>query len=112
VPADGSGQVGDGAGGHARGQDDLVAGGLQGDGEAGTIGVGAGDGGGGVRDRGAKGLVGDQEGVDFLLDAVGGAGAQDAAAETGVRRFWPRRAGAGDVAAGLPPARVSVRCPP
>ena len=32
--------------------------------------------------------------------------------KAGVRRFWPRRAGAGDVAAGLPPVRVSVRCPP
>ena len=32
--------------------------------------------------------------------------------KAGVRPFWPRRADAGDVAAGLPPVRVSVRCPP
>ena len=38
---------------------------------------------GGVGDGGAQRLVGDQQGVDLLLDAVGGAGAQDAAAEDG-----------------------------
>ena len=77
------GEVGDGAGDHARGQDDLVAGGVQGDGEAGPVGVGARDRARGVGDGGAEGLVGDQQGVDLLLDAVGGAGAQDAAAEDG-----------------------------
>src|SRR5580698_8130525 len=76
LPADRAGQVGDGAGGDAGGLDDLVAGGVQGDGEAEAVGVGARGGGGGVGDGGAKGLVGDQQGVDFLLDAVGGAGAQ------------------------------------
>ena len=72
-----------GPGGDAGGEDDLVAGGVEGDGEAGAVGVGAGDGGGGVGDRGAQRLVGDQQGLDLLLDAVGGAGAQDAAAEDG-----------------------------
>ena len=38
---------------------------------------------GGVGDGGAQGLVCDQQGVDLLLDAVGSAGAQDAAAEDG-----------------------------
>jgi hypothetical protein len=69
--ADLPGQVDDGAGDHARGEDDLVAGGVQGDGEAGPVGVGAGDGRGGVGDGGAQCLVGDQQGADFLLDAVG-----------------------------------------
>jgi hypothetical protein len=32
--------------------------------------------------------------------------------KVGVHLFWPRRAHAGDGAAGLPPARVSVRCLP
>ena len=82
-PADGPGQVGDGAGEDAGGEDDLVAGGVQGDGEAGPVGVGARDGAGGVGDRGAQHLVGDQQGVDLLVDAVGGAGAQDPAAEDG-----------------------------
>jgi hypothetical protein len=81
--ADCPGQVDDGADGHARSQDDLVAGCVQGDGEAGAVGVGARGRGGGVGDGGAEDLVGDEEGVDFLLDAVGGAGAQDAAAEDG-----------------------------
>src|SRR5581483_3050676 len=53
------------------------------DGEAGPVGVGAGDGRSGVGDGGADGLVGDEQGVDLLLDAVWGAGAQDAAAEDG-----------------------------
>ena len=81
--ADVPGEVGDGAGDHARGQDDLVAGGVQGDGEAGPVRVGARDRARGVGDGGAQGLVGDQQGVDLLLDAVGSAGAQDAAAEDG-----------------------------
>ena len=64
-------------------EDDLVPGGVEGYGEAGAVGVGAGDGAGGVGDGGAQGLVGDQQGVYFLLDAAGGAGAQDPAAEDG-----------------------------
>jgi len=44
--ADFSGQVDDGAGDHAGGEDDLVAGGGQGDGEAGPVGVGVGVGAG------------------------------------------------------------------
>ena len=79
MPADCPGQVGDGAGEDACGEDDLVAGGVQGDGEAGAVGVGAGD--GRVGDGGAQCLVGNQQGVDLLLDPVGGAGAQDPAAE-------------------------------
>jgi len=82
-PADGPCQVDGGAGGDARGQDDLVAGGVQGDREAGPVGVGARESGGGVGDGGAQGLVGDEQGPDLLLDAVGCAGAQDAAAEDG-----------------------------
>ena len=82
-PADLSGQVGDGACGDARGQDDPVPGGVQGGGEAGPVRVGAGNGRGGVGDGGAQGLVGDEQSVDLLLDAVGGAGAQHAAAEDG-----------------------------
>src|SRR6266702_7686712 len=82
-PADLAGQVGGGAGEDAGGEDDLVAGGVQGDGEAGAVGVGAGDGAGGVGDGGAQYLVGDQQGVDLLVDAGGGAGAQDPAAEDG-----------------------------
>jgi hypothetical protein len=81
--ADRSGEVDDGVGGDARCEDDLVAGGVQGDGEAGPVRVRAGNGRGGVGDGGAEGLVGDEQGVDLLLDAVGGAGAQDAAAEDG-----------------------------
>ena len=38
---------------------------------------------GGVGDGGAQRLVGDQQGVDLLVDAGGGAGAQDPAAEDG-----------------------------
>ena len=81
-PADFPGQAGEGedAGG---GEDDLIAGGVQGDGEAGPVGVGTGEGAGGVGDGGAQYLVGDQQGVDFLVDAAGGAGAQDPAAEDG-----------------------------
>jgi hypothetical protein len=52
-------------------EDHLVAGGVQGDGEAGAIGVGSWGCARGVGDGGAEGLVGDQQGVDFLLDAVG-----------------------------------------
>lgn len=81
--ADCPGEVDGGAREDAGGLGDLVAGSAQRDGEAGPVGVGAGDRGSGVGDRGAQGLVGDQERVDLLLDAVGGAGAQDAAAATG-----------------------------
>ncbi|MCG5213361.1 hypothetical protein MBA17_08830 [Streptosporangium sp. KLBMP 9127] len=78
-PPDAACEVDDGVGDDACGLDDLVAGGLQGDGEAGPVGVGAGDGGGGDRDPDE--LVGGQQGVDFLGDACHGAGAQDVAAE-------------------------------
>ncbi len=71
--ADCPGQVSGRAGQDAGGEDDLVAGGVQGDGEAGAVGVGAGDGAGGVGDGGAQYLVGDQQGVDLLVDAAGGA---------------------------------------
>src|SRR6266702_466960 len=81
--ADPAGEVDSGAGDDARGQGDLVAGGVQGDGEAGAVGVGAGGGRGGVGDGGAQGLVGDEQGVHLLLDAAGGAGPQDAAAADG-----------------------------
>jgi hypothetical protein len=82
VPADVPGEVGDGACDDAGREDDLVAGGVQGDGEAGPVGVGAGDS-RGVGDGAAQGLVGDQEGAGLLVDAAGGAGAQDASAEGG-----------------------------
>jgi hypothetical protein len=65
-PADFPGQVGDDAGLDAGGQDDLVAGGVQGDGKAGPVGVGARDGAGGVGDGGTQRLVGDQQGPDLL----------------------------------------------
>ena len=81
--ADCPGEVDAGAGDDARGEDHLVAGGVEGDSEAGPVGVGARRRARGVGDRGAQRLVSDQQGVDFLLDAVGGAGAQDAAAEDG-----------------------------
>ena len=71
------------AGEDAGGEDNLVAGGVQGDGEAGAVGVGARDGAGGVGDGGAQHLVGDQQGAGLLVDAAGGAGAQDPAAEDG-----------------------------
>ena len=58
-----------------------------GDGEAGPVGIGAGPGAGGVGHGGAQQLVGDQQGVDLLLDAVGGAGAQDPAAQDGGLEF-------------------------
>jgi len=67
------------ADGDAGGEDDLVAGGVQGDGEAGPVRVGAGDGAGGH--RGAEGLAGDQQGVDFLVNACGCSCPQDPAAE-------------------------------
>src|SRR5512142_3164454 len=87
VPADGSGEVDAGVGDDVGGLDDLVAGGLPGDGEAAPVRVGAGTGGGGVGDGGAQELVGDQRGVDLLLDPGRGAGAQDTAAEHGRRQL-------------------------
>src|SRR6266508_4624421 len=85
--ADPAGQVDGGLGDHAGGLDDLVAGGVQGDGEAAAVGWGVGPGEGGVGDGGAQGLVGDQEGVDLLVDAIGGSGPQDAPAEDGGFQF-------------------------
>jgi hypothetical protein len=81
--ADLADEVDGGVGDDAGGLDDLVAGGVQGDGEAGPVRVGARDGRGGVGECGAQGLVGDEQGVGFLLDAVRGAGPQDAATEDG-----------------------------
>src|SRR5437763_11870695 len=74
VAADGAGQVDGGAGDDAGGLDELVAGGVQGEGEAGPVGVGAGLG-GGVGHGGAQDLVGDQQGVDLLVHPGRGAGA-------------------------------------
>ena len=65
----GAGQVDGGVGQHACGLDDLVAGGLEGDAEAGPVRVGAGDGPGGVADRDPDHLVDGQQGVDLLGDA-------------------------------------------
>src|SRR5215469_4408256 len=84
VAADGAGQVDGFCGDHAGGLGDLLAGGVEGDGEAGPVGVGTGSGEGGVGDGDPQGLVGGQQGVDFLGDAGDGAGAQDAAAEHGL----------------------------
>src|SRR5262249_1435980 len=83
VAADGAGQVDGFCGDDAGGLDDLVAGGVQGDGEAGPVRVGAGGGEGGGGDGDPDCLVDDQEGVDLLGDAGQGAGAQDAAAQHG-----------------------------
>src|SRR5437773_3137269 len=85
--ADVAGQVDGGAGGDAGGLDELVAGGVQGEGEAGPVGVGAGLGGGGVGHGGAQDLVGDQQGAGLLVHAAGGAGAQDPAAQDGGLQF-------------------------
>ena len=71
VAADGAGQVDGGGGGDACCLDELVAGGVPGDGEAGPVGVGAGAGAGGVGHGGAQELVGDQESVDSLGEAGG-----------------------------------------
>jgi len=57
VPADGSGQVDDGVGDDSGCLDKLVAGGVEGDGEAGAIGVGAWLADGGVGGRGRAGWV-------------------------------------------------------
>src|SRR5262252_2251501 len=81
--SDGAGEVDYGVGDDACCLDDLVAGGLQGDAEAGPVRVGARDSRGGVGDRDPDGLVGGQQGVDLLGDAGHGAGAQDPASEHG-----------------------------
>jgi hypothetical protein len=62
-------------GDHARGLDDLVAGGLEGGAEAGPVGVGAGDGHDGVCDGDPDYLIGGQQRVDLLGDACHGPGA-------------------------------------
>jgi hypothetical protein len=73
--ADGPGQVDDVLGHDSGGLDDLIAGGVEGDGEAAAVEVHA----AGGFDRGGDGdtqdLVGGQQGVDLLADAGGGAGA-------------------------------------
>src|SRR5262249_35047083 len=66
---------------------ELVAGGVERDGEAGPVGVDAGMAVGGVGHGGAQELVGDQEGVDLLGETGWGAGAQDAAAQDGGLEF-------------------------
>jgi hypothetical protein len=67
-----SGQVDGGADDDSGGLDGLVAGGVEGDGEAGPVGVDAVLGVGGVGNGGAQDLVSDQKGVDLLVDAGGG----------------------------------------
>ena len=83
VAADGADEVDDGVGDDPGGVDELVAGGVQGDGEAAPVGIDVGLGEGGVEDRCAERLVGDEQGVDLLLDPARGAGAQHPAAEGG-----------------------------
>jgi hypothetical protein len=67
----------------------------------------------GVRVGGHDGLRGPDVWLDRAATAlVRGGRPRPRSGKAGVRPFWPRRADAGDVAAGLPPVRVSVRCPP
>src|SRR6266704_1917567 len=81
--ADLADQVDNGLGDDTGGLHELVAGGVQGDGEAGPVGVDAGLGAGGVGHGQAEDLVAHQQGVDLLVDAGGGAGAQDSAEDAG-----------------------------
>src|SRR6266540_7468561 len=74
--ADLADQVDNGLGDDTGGLHELVAGGVQGDGEAGPVGVDAGLGAGGVGHGQAEDLVAHQQGVDLLVDAGGGAGAE------------------------------------
>jgi len=87
VAADGADEVDDGVGDDAGGFDELVAGGVEGDGEAAPVGIDVGPADRGVGDRDAQRLVGDEQGVDLLLDPGRGAGAQDPAAEDGLFEF-------------------------
>src|SRR5690242_5864338 len=82
-PSDGPGQVSGPAGQDAGGGGDQVAGGVQEDGEADAVHVQAGHGGGGVGGGADQCLVGGEQGPGFLVDAVQGARAQDAAVEHG-----------------------------
>src|SRR5215470_4750716 len=66
---DGTDEVDDCAGDDPGGLDDLVAGGLDGDAEAGPVGVGAGDGGGGVGNSDPDHLVEGGQCADLLGDA-------------------------------------------
>ena len=75
VTADHADEVDCGVGDDPGREDELVARGVQGDGEAAPIGIEVGPGEGGVADRDAQRLVGDQQGVDLLVDAGRGAGA-------------------------------------
>src|SRR6266704_2562779 len=94
--ADLADQVDNGLGDDTGGLHELVAGGVQGDGEAGPVGVDAGLGAGGVGHGQAEDLVAHQQGVDLLVDAGGGAGAQDSSAEGGGQPVDPgAAAGAG-----------------
>src|SRR5262249_4215262 len=81
VSADGADQVDGGVGDDPGGLDELVAGGLVGDGEAGPVGVGVGLGADGVGDGGAQKLVDHQQGVDLLHDTDGSVGAEHPAGE-------------------------------
>ncbi|WP_447139147.1 hypothetical protein [Micromonospora sp. LZ34] len=76
MAADDADQVDVGVGDDAGGVDDLVTGGGQGGGEAGLVGIDVGLAVGGVDHGGEQQLVDDEQGVDFLVDAVGGSGAQ------------------------------------
>ena len=69
MAADSAGQVDSSADDDVGGLDDLLAGGLECDGEAGPVGVGAGGGEGGVSDGDPQGRIDGQQGVDFLGDA-------------------------------------------
>ena len=75
MAADDTDQVDDGVGDDAGGGDDLVTGGVEGDGEAGPVGIDIDDTECGVGDRDAQSLLGDQQRVDFLVDPGRGAGA-------------------------------------
>jgi hypothetical protein len=63
-PADLADQVDGGGSDHPGGLDELVAGGVQGDGEAGPVGVDAGLGAGGIGHGQPQELVADQQGMD------------------------------------------------
>src|SRR5205085_2614408 len=110
VAADGAGQVDGGAGDDAGGLDELVAGGVQGEGEAGPVGVGAGLG-GGVGHGGAQDLVGDQQGVDLLVHPGRGAGAQDPAAQHGGLQFAIGRLDVPALVIGPNTASITLRVP-
>jgi len=81
--ADVAGQVAVGVGDVAGGGGEVL-GGIDGGLVAGPVGVGPGGGLDGVGDRGPQCLVEGEEGPGFLPQAVGVAGAQDAALEEGV----------------------------